>query len=458
MISNNWNNLFNTHMDNIVNNYYTNYNYVEYDLKLDEIYGLENKRIDYRHLNIYSIDPPKCSDADDAFSIYQDEENNIHLLIHIADPTAWFNPNDKLFDDIINNGCTVYLSNREPKHLFPKNILNNSSLNSSFDECIRNVVIVHTILKPNYIPSKMFDIIKTTIEYGIIDCNKGKRFTYEEASNNMYNDITLYLGVDIAKFFYSQRQNNNNFDKFIFSELIFTIPKVVDNEIILKPDTKEVIIMKSMIGEFAIHANTIFANGLDDDNLFLRTMVMPNNNLNINYNVIHDLIKEGISANYKSDKLKHDLIGSYYTHSTSPLRRASDCIVHFLLKAKYLQIERPFNENQLKIFAEKLNKINKEMKNIQFKDIKLRTFQWIAEELEARLNSIKMKVKFIGYNKPFVNLIIIGIDNMNVNIPYTIKRKQYKSTNEYFNVNITKINYYDKYDEGTLPELDNIIY
>ena len=97
------------------------------------------------------------------------------------------------------------------------------------------------------------------------------------------------------------------------------------------------------------------------------------------------------------------------------------------------------------------------MKNIQFKDIKLRTFQWIAEELECRLNPIKMKVKFISFKAPFVNLIIISIDDMNVNIPYTIKRKQLNTTQEYYDIKITKINLYDKYDEGTLPELDKLI-
>lgn len=460
-ISNTWNALFNKIMDNNNHNdyHYDYHNHNNYDLKLDDLYGLENKRIDYRHLKIYSIDPPNCTDADDAFSIYK-EGDNIHLLIHIADPTSYFNPNDKLFETIINNGCTVYLSNRPPKHLFPDNILEKSTLTNG----IKNVVTVHTILKPTYKPSNMnmFEIIKTTIEYGIIDCDNGKRFTYDEAAKNMYEDITLYLAVDIGKFFYSKRSNNLNND-FIFSNLMFTIPVVINNEVVLIPDTKEVSIMKAMIGEFAIHANTIFANGLDDDNLFLRTLVLPNNLLNnvSNHNLIHDLIKEGISANYMSDKLKHDLIGSYYTHSTSPLRRASDCIVHFLLKAKYLQIETPFNDIQLKTFADKLNKINKDMKNLQFKDIKLRTFQWIAEELECRLNSIKMKVKFISFKVPFVNLIIIGIDNMDVNIPYTIKRKKMKIDDaklvyNIFDINITKINCYDKYDEGTLPELDEL--
>jgi len=444
-ISSSWNTLFNNSFNNIHTNIHNNY-----DLKLDNLYGIENKRIDYRHLEIYSIDPPKCTDADDAFSIYKDEDNNIHLLIHIADPTAWFNPNDKLFEDIINNGCTVYLSNREPDHLFPNNILEESSLTDG----IKNVVIVHTILKPN---NNNYFWSKTTIEYGIINCSNGKRFTYDEAAEEMYNDNTLLLGVDIAKLFYNQRNKNKLIE---FGGETFTIPKIVDNTVILKPDSKEVRIMKAMICEFAIHANKIFANGLDDDNLFLRTLVLDKTSDKIsdipNNNLIHHLIKEGISANYMSDKLKHDLIGSYYTHSTSPLRRASDCIVHFLLKAKYLQIEPPFNNIQLKEYADKLNKINKEMKNIQFKDIKLRTFQWIAEELECRLNSIKMKVKFISFKEPFVNLIIVSLDNMAVNIPYTIKRKQLNTKQEYFNVNITKINNYDKYDEGTLPELDNM--
>ena len=71
----------------------------KYNYNLDNIYNI-NDRIDYKHLKIYSIDPENCTDADDAFSIYKDD-NYIHLIIHIADPTSWFNPNDELFNDII---------------------------------------------------------------------------------------------------------------------------------------------------------------------------------------------------------------------------------------------------------------------------------------------------------------------------------------------------------------------
>jgi exoribonuclease R len=443
MINTKWNNLFNNTFKDIIKNIKNNYT-----LDLDKTYGLNDKRIDYTHLKIYSIDPLNCTDADDAFSIYK-ENDYLHLIIHIADPTSYFNPNDEIFNDIISNGTTIYLSNKEPDHLFPDNILNKSSLTDG----IKNVVIVHTILKPYYKPSEMYQIIKTTIEYGIINCENGKRFTYEEAAEELYNDNILLLGINIAQFLYNKRnidQKGHINNNFIFSDAIFVIPKVIDNEVVLKEDTKEVQIMKAMIGEFAIHANTIFAQGLNDDNLFLRSLkVNTTDIISIEY-----LIKEGISAKYINDKVSHDLIGNYYTHSTSPLRRTSDCIVHFLLKAKYLQIESPITNEQLKIYANKLNIRTKEMKNIQFKDIKLRTFQWIAEELECRLNPIKIIVKFMSYKAPFLNLMINKIDNMNVNIPYTIKRKEYKEFNQ--DINITKINLYNKFDEGTLPEIDII--
>jgi len=424
MASKIWNNIFNEAFKNIPKN---NHNDYDYDYHIDN----QIDRINYNNQLIYSIDPEGCTDADDAFSIYK-ENDNIHLLIHIADPTSYFNPNDSLFNDIINNGTTIYLSNREPDHLFPNNILEKCSLTHG----IRNVIIVHTIINNNV-------VISSNIEYGIINCSNGKRFSYE----NVIMDDIILLGLQISEQFKNARVGTLN-------DLSLTIPLIISNEVILKPDSKETRMMKNMIAEFAIHANTVFARELDINNLFIRKLELNKDN---NYNNIHDLIKDGISANYTTENKKHELIGTnqIYTHSTSPLRRASDCIVHFLLKARHLNIECPFTHKQLELFAEKLNKKNKEMKQIQFKDIKLRTFQWIAEELECRLNPIKIKVKSINYKAPFINLMIIKIDNMDVNIPYTLRRK--KNSNIDMTINITKINPYDKYDEGTLPELDSII-
>ena len=47
-----------------------------------------NDRVDMTSSVTYSIDPSGCEDADDAFSIYR-EEDKLFLAIHIADPTEY---------------------------------------------------------------------------------------------------------------------------------------------------------------------------------------------------------------------------------------------------------------------------------------------------------------------------------------------------------------------------------
>ena len=56
-------------------------------LYLNHDYSIPNsQRVNFSHINTFSIDPPNCKDADDAFSIYYEYEK-LFLAIHIADPT-----------------------------------------------------------------------------------------------------------------------------------------------------------------------------------------------------------------------------------------------------------------------------------------------------------------------------------------------------------------------------------
>ena len=48
------------------------------------------ERLDMTSYDVYSIDPEGCEDADDAFSIYKEDEK-IFLAIHIADQTEFIN-------------------------------------------------------------------------------------------------------------------------------------------------------------------------------------------------------------------------------------------------------------------------------------------------------------------------------------------------------------------------------
>ena len=70
------------------------------------IYAI-NERVDMTKNATYSIDPDGCEDADDAFSIYE-EDGKLFLAIHIADPTEYINIESSLWKDIETSVVTRY--------------------------------------------------------------------------------------------------------------------------------------------------------------------------------------------------------------------------------------------------------------------------------------------------------------------------------------------------------------
>ena len=84
-------------------------------------YSIAN-RVDMTRYDVYSIDPEGCEDADDAFSIYK-ENDKLFLAIHIADPTEFINKESTLWNSIENKIVTRYPSNTKPIHLIPDEIM-----------------------------------------------------------------------------------------------------------------------------------------------------------------------------------------------------------------------------------------------------------------------------------------------------------------------------------------------
>ena len=67
------------------------------ELKQDELFTMHinsshkfqiKERTSFCDKNTYTIDPDGCLDADDAFSIYE-EDGLLYLAIHFADPTEY---------------------------------------------------------------------------------------------------------------------------------------------------------------------------------------------------------------------------------------------------------------------------------------------------------------------------------------------------------------------------------
>ncbi|XP_065830187.1 exosome complex exonuclease RRP44-like isoform X2 [Oscarella lobularis] len=70
------------------------------------------KRVDLRDVCVCSVDPPGCTDIDDALHCRQLSNGNFEVGVHIADVTHFIRPGSPLDKEAINRGTTVYLVDR----------------------------------------------------------------------------------------------------------------------------------------------------------------------------------------------------------------------------------------------------------------------------------------------------------------------------------------------------------
>lgn len=69
-------------------------------------------RWDLRNLTICSVDPPGCTDIDDALHFRRISESEVEVGVHIADVTAFVAHDSVLDREAAERGCTVYLVDR----------------------------------------------------------------------------------------------------------------------------------------------------------------------------------------------------------------------------------------------------------------------------------------------------------------------------------------------------------
>jgi exoribonuclease R len=420
-----------------------------------------NDRVDMTNIETYSIDPDGCEDADDAFSVYNNN-SDFFLAIHIADPTEYINIHSHLWHDIEKKIITKYPSNRKPIHMIPNEIMEKSSLmENKYGNVKKALTILSVIDTDTYLPKNKIKLLFTNIKV-----KKENALSYNTAEIN--ETISNAMKISLAL-------QNKREKKTIGTKLKSVNNSTIkyDKELLyLHQDTINEKHMKHMIEEFAIFANSYIGEylkiHLDGEGIYRTcdaSQLIGEEFNNINGNeLLQYIITHGIRADYINNVASHDLVGSKeYTHFTSPIRRASDCICHYLLKYLYLKntnndIEIPFENTKLKELSEKCFIKTKESKKIQYMDTKFRLIQVMYQIIQVKKH---LEIHFFcsNYRNGFINIIINKIDKHDVYFSYSLKRNNYKCNIDFNNItklNITKININMTYDEGTIPELDEL--
>lgn len=421
------------------------------------------ERIDMTMYKTYSIDPDGCEDADDAFSIYE-EDGKLFLAIHIADPTEYINPNSELWRDIETRVVTRYPSNNRPIHMIPDEIMEKASLMVNKHGCIKLAITVLTeINNITYEPIGGIKLLFTKVKV-----TRENALSYKHAGNNADYIDTLQNGLRISDALYKIRSGKTK--GTVLNEVSTAFPRYDDKRLYLYSDTKEEISMKQMIAEYAIFANTFVGEYLkiNFEGRGIYRICNASEWLSTVYSditgpeLLNEIIVNGIKAEYISTVKPHDLVGAAeYTHFTSPIRRLSDCVCHYLLKYIHLKtgnptLPVPFSNDQLRKYSDDCLKTTKRMKNIQYRDTKFRLIETMRDMLLSN-ETIDIQYYVSSYTGRFLNIIINKINEHTVYLSYTLRicdlQVEYVLREEK-HMTIKEANLIGKFDEGGLPEID----
>ncbi|XP_047207100.1 exosome complex exonuclease RRP44 [Girardinichthys multiradiatus] len=326
------------------------------------------QRQDLRHLTVCSVDPPGCTDIDDALHCRVLENGNLEVGVHIADVSHFIRPGNALDKEAANRGTTVYLCGKRID-MVPELLSSNlCSLRSNVERFAFSCI---------WEMNRKAEILKTRFTKSVI--NSKASLTYAEAQMriddaNKNDDVTKSLrGLNKLAKILKRKRIENGALTLSSLEVRFHMDSETHDPIDLQ--TKELMETNSMVEEFMLLANISVAQKIYDEfpecALLRKHPAPPPSNYDILIKAakskdvtIHidsakaladslDVAKVNgfqyfntllrilatrcmmqavyFCSGMDSDFHHYGLASPIYTHFTSPIRRYADIIVHRLL-------------------------------------------------------------------------------------------------------------------------------
>lgn len=306
--------------------------------------GLDDRR-DLRDLTVFTVDPVDAQDFDDAISIRQ-EGDDYRLWVHIADVTHYVNPETAIWEEARRRATSVYLPGYTI-HMLPSVLA--ETVCSLVPQEDRFAHTVEMFLDGETLSFDEIDIYKSVIK-------SDERLTYTEAENRLDEPGTplhddLDLVFQLADRMHEQRKEDGSLvlnprrDRAhtIVEECMLKANKAVTHELMWnrgveamyrvhpQPSPEEWDEALREIQE--LEGVSIPADSLDDPrkavNATLETA--PDRQLN---KIQRAVLRVMPRAMYMSDPFggHHALNFEIYGHFTSPIRRLSDLINHWIVE------------------------------------------------------------------------------------------------------------------------------
>ncbi|WP_330630302.1 ribonuclease R family protein [Halocatena halophila] len=309
-----------------------------------EIEGEIDDRVDLREKTTWTTDPIDAQDFDDAISIERTDEEFV-LWVHIADVTHYVHPESSMWKEAIERGNTVYLP-AYTIHMLPPVLAETVCSLVPQEDRLAHTVEMH--LDPETLSYEEIDIYKSVI-------NSDERLTYNECEQRLDDpDAPLHeecaLVFELADQMHEQRKADGSLvlnpsrDRAhtIIEECMLKANKAVTHELMWdrgveamyrvhpqpSPDEWD----KALREIQELNGVSIPGSSWDDPRKAVNAALeaAPDRQLN---KIQRAVMRVMPRAKYMNDPFggHHALNFEIYGHFTSPIRRLSDLINHWIV-------------------------------------------------------------------------------------------------------------------------------
>nr|WP_208491987.1 ribonuclease R family protein [aff. Roholtiella sp. LEGE 12411] len=375
---------------------------------------LDANRLDLTHLKAYTIDDESTTEIDDGLSWELLPDGRQRLWVHIADPTRWLAPEDDLDLEARKRGSTVYLPTGMIP-MFPELLATGPmSLVQGRVCCALSFGIVLDITGAVEDYSIHTSLIKPTY-----------RLTYEDA------DEVLELGVQAepeieAIATWAQRRRTWRYAQGAISiNMPEAMIKVKGDEINI--DILDDSPSRQLVAEMMILAGEVAARYGQAHNIPLPFRGQPQPELPPEEELLQ--LPAGFvracamrrcmpKSEMSITPLRHAGLGlDTYTQATSPIRRYSDLLTHFQLKAHLRGEMLPFSAEQLKEVMMTVTSTTQEVTMVERQTNRYWALEYLRRHPEQTWN-----VTVLMWLREDSNLALILLEDLGLQLPMIFKR------------------------------------
>ena len=375
---------------------------------------LDRDRLDLTDLKVYTVDDESTREIDDGLSWETLADGTQKLWIHIADPSRWLSPGDELDLEARRRSTTLYLPTgmipmfptewaTGPMSLVQGKICNALSFGVVLDETggVKDYSIHTSIIKPTY------------------------RLTYEDV------DEMLELGVpaepeiaaiaDGAKLRQSWRRSQGAIGIHLPEGLI----KVEDDEIYIQvlEDSRS----RQMVAEMMILAGEVAARYAQMHQIPVPFRGQPQPELPSEEELL--LLPAGWvraaavrrcmpRSEMSINPARHASLGlDTYAQVTSPIRRYSDLLAHFQIKAHLRGDALPFSADEMKEVMMSITSVSQEATLVE-----RQTHRYWALEYLRRNSDRVWQALLLRWLREDDRLGLILLEDLGLELPMGFRR------------------------------------